>query len=201
MSFAATPRSGSPPLDVSFRAVATDPDGSITKYKWNFGDGTSIYETHSGTADHTYNSIGTFNSKVTVVDDDDATATSSSTPISVAYGPDLVGKCEYYSYDDLTKKATLRFRVTNTGSVAAGPFDVAFGLSKSGKLPLSSTFREKSVNGLAPGKSSLIKFDYTFTTSVYGTSIMAIVDSGKQVAEIDEANNGTQIVIRAVETQ
>jgi len=188
-------------LDVVFKAIASDTDGYIAKYLWSFGDASTIYETTTRTVDHTYNSLGTFNSMVTVVDDDKATATSITIPINVAYGPDLVGNCEYYQYRDHINKVTLRFRVTNTGSVAAGPFNVTFGLSKSGKMPLGSTFKNFSVEGLAPSQSRLLKVNHRFPCSVYGTYIMAIVDSGKQVAEIDESNNGTQLVVRSIETK
>lgn len=85
----ATPTSGYAPLTVAFSgAGSSDPDGTISTYAWNFGDGT----TGSGvTANHTYNSTGTFNAVLTVTDNDGATdidtvvITVSQNPNSVVF--------------------------------------------------------------------------------------------------------------------
>ena len=76
-SFTANPRSGTSPLTVSFNASGSnDSDGSIISYSWTFGDGGS----GSGVSpQHTYNSAGTYTARLTVRDDDGATATASTT--------------------------------------------------------------------------------------------------------------------------
>jgi PKD repeat protein len=57
-----------------------DPDGSISAYSWNFGDGSA---TQSGaSASHTYTKSGTFTVTLTVTDDK-GLAASASTPVSV----------------------------------------------------------------------------------------------------------------------
>jgi len=70
----ADPLSGSAPLEVNFTAVANDPDGEIVSYAWNFGDGES-----SGLQNvtHTFNDPGNYVVRVTVTDNDDATAYSN----------------------------------------------------------------------------------------------------------------------------
>ncbi len=78
--FTATPSSGTVPLTVSFDASASsDPDGVITSYIWDYGDG----NTSSGVSSaHTYTSTGTFNAQLTVTDNR-GSSTSNSTTITV----------------------------------------------------------------------------------------------------------------------
>jgi len=79
-SFTATPSSGTVPLNVNFSAAGSfDPDGSITGYAWEFGDG----GTGSGVnATRTYNSTGTFIALLRVTDNQGATSTTTQ-PITV----------------------------------------------------------------------------------------------------------------------
>ncbi len=70
VSFVATPRTGKPPLVVFFEANASDPDGTIARYEWDFGDGS----TGTGqTAEHVYLDAGIFVVTLTVTDDGGAT--------------------------------------------------------------------------------------------------------------------------------
>jgi len=74
-SASASPTSGTAPLAVSFNgASSSDPDGTITSYAWDFGDGTSGTGV---TASHTYTPPGTYTARLTVTDNDGATATST----------------------------------------------------------------------------------------------------------------------------
>lgn len=83
VSVAASATSGTVPLTVNFNANAYDPDGYITSYNWNFGDG----ETAAGAqVTHTYQSLGTFTATVTVTDNAGASASSSVT-ITVTSSP------------------------------------------------------------------------------------------------------------------
>jgi PKD repeat protein len=70
--FSFSPTTGIFPLQVTFDASASwDPDGSIVQYSWDFGDGS----TGSGkVVPHTYN-WGTFSVRLTVRDNNNATAT------------------------------------------------------------------------------------------------------------------------------
>ena len=73
--FTATPETGPPPLAVSFNASSSrDVDGTIAHYQWDFGGGA----TGSGRmASHTFEKTGTHSVRLTVTDDDGATATAS----------------------------------------------------------------------------------------------------------------------------
>ena len=75
--FTYTPTSPKENEPVYFDATSSyDPDGSVTSYSWNFGDGT----TGSGsTTTHTYSQHGTYTVKLTVTDNKGATTTTSKT--------------------------------------------------------------------------------------------------------------------------
>jgi PKD repeat protein len=68
----ASPTSGAVPLLVSFDGRgSSDPDGTISTFAWNFGDGT----TGTGpTMNHTYTTTGVFVATLTVTDNSGATA-------------------------------------------------------------------------------------------------------------------------------
>src|SRR5262249_10801062 len=58
---------------------STDPDGTISSYSWDFGDGSSG---SGATTSHQYGSAGSFTAKLTVIDSMGASA-SATTAISV----------------------------------------------------------------------------------------------------------------------
>ncbi len=71
----ASPTSGSAPLIVNFSALDSyDPDGYITSYTWNFGDGTS---SSTAALSHKYLQDGHYNAVLTVKDDDGETSSDS----------------------------------------------------------------------------------------------------------------------------
>jgi hypothetical protein len=79
----ATPTSGTAPLNVSFDGTASsDPDGTISSYAWQFGDGGSAT---GPTASRTYTAAGTYTARLTVTDAQGATDTTTMT-ITVAPG-------------------------------------------------------------------------------------------------------------------
>lgn len=73
---------GVAPLSVDFSSAgSSDPDGSIAAYRWDFGDNTS---SALANANHIYNTAGSYMAKLTVTDDQGATATSSPIAITVS---------------------------------------------------------------------------------------------------------------------
>jgi len=110
----ANPTSGTTPLTVSFSSInSRDPDGTITSYSWNFGDGSSSTDPNPV---HIYNSAGTFTAVLTVRDDSGLTDTESvvitaspsanQSPIAVAganrtsgYAPLAINFSSAGSYD------------------------------------------------------------------------------------------------------
>jgi PKD repeat protein len=79
--------SGNSPLIINFSSQGSnDPDGTITGYSWNFGDGTS---SNLANPSHTYNSAGSFTATLTVTDNGGAT-NSSNIVITVQQAPNAV---------------------------------------------------------------------------------------------------------------
>lgn len=71
-NFTALPDSGIAPLEVNFDArLSFDPDGSITKYLWEFGDG-SMDSTSGAKVSHLYNNIGDYQASLVVTDNEGA---------------------------------------------------------------------------------------------------------------------------------
>jgi PKD repeat protein len=68
-SFTPNPTSGTAPQLISFVPTASDPDGTIIRYFWDFGDGASI---KGRVAKRTYKQPGIYLVTLTVTDDDGA---------------------------------------------------------------------------------------------------------------------------------
>lgn len=80
LTISATPTSGNSPLFVTFTSSANDPDGNITGYSWNLGNGATSGMPSTTT---TYQSAGTYTATLTVIDNAGAT-TSKSVQINVS---------------------------------------------------------------------------------------------------------------------
>ncbi|MBN8678984.1 MAG: PKD domain-containing protein [Chitinophagales bacterium] len=66
-AFAFTPASGIAPLQISFDGTpSSDPDGFITAYSWDFGDGSAPVS--GGLVNHTFTALGNLNVRLTVTD-------------------------------------------------------------------------------------------------------------------------------------
>jgi len=111
-SFTATPSSGEVPLTVDFDASgSSDSDGTITSYRWDFGDG----NTGSGvTVSHEYTRVTFYVVVLMVIDDKGATDSASQTITVTAPGNIL---------------PSASFTATPTGGVA--PLTVGFDASGS----------------------------------------------------------------------
>ena len=73
---------------ITFDASAsTDPDGTIVKYEWDFGDGNVTNTTHE-ILNHSYSEAGSYEVTLTVTDDKEAT--NSTTKIITVYSPTAI---------------------------------------------------------------------------------------------------------------
>lgn len=120
-------------LKCNFDASASsDPDGSVAKWQWDFGDGTTA--TGKTTA-HTYAKKGSYTVKLTVTDNGGAT---SSTTKTVRVGPNQAPTAAFT--DDCRNAADYRFckfdgsgSSDQDGSVNAWAWDFGDGSTGSGK--------------------------------------------------------------------
>ncbi len=114
------PSSGTVPLSVTFSATATDTDGYITTYEWDF-DGNGTYDTNSGAnsgTTHTYTATGTYNTKVRVTDNGGTSSVSSGATVivnSVANQPPQISLFTASQSSGLTS-LSMTFFVTATDS-------------------------------------------------------------------------------------
>jgi PKD repeat protein len=121
---AATPLSGRVPMTVAFSATASDADGVITLYSWDFDGNNQVdwFSTSSAATSHTYLQDGIFNARLMVTDNSGMTGEAFITvqagvpkarlevqpltgtiPLSVTMNPsassDTAGPLSEYSYD------------------------------------------------------------------------------------------------------
>jgi glucose/arabinose dehydrogenase len=100
-SATATPTSGPTPLEVTFNATVTDPEGDPMTYTWVFGDGDSTAGAVAGgvvpTAMHTYATNGLYNAYLVVEDASNSTLSSfitiqvgSPPSVTIDSPPDLL---------------------------------------------------------------------------------------------------------------
>jgi PKD repeat protein len=111
-SFDVSALSGPAPFEPAFTSAASDADGSIVSQRWDFGDGTTA---SGATAAHRYDSVGTYDVRLTVTDDDGATATATRT-VAVTLPAEVI--------DDSPAAPTLQKVLTDLLERTPGPCSV-----------------------------------------------------------------------------
>lgn len=183
----ASPTSGMDPLEVSFSAIASDEDGYITSYKWDFGDGRGSGKQNPT---HTFRGKGVYDVTVTVTDNGGKTA-SDSVPIKVLENENMEAEWVPYTptpdmveVDIENEKAVVKITFPNAGYrvddwVGTGPTDPDLGgwLSRSGTV-ISAGSRVKRWTGgsaaVITKKSHTYSLDnlpsgsYTFVFKAWG---------------------------------
>jgi len=120
-SFTYTPEVPLVEQTITFDASSSyDPDGTIVKYEWDFGDGT---EKQIGMSlIHSYSTADNYMVTLTVTDDDGLTsATAQEIAVSQAYSlaDDLVfdfSETQFHFVDPLESWFVFKFKVTNVGT-------------------------------------------------------------------------------------
>lgn len=113
-AFSVMPETGAAPLEVELDASASsDPDGNITSYAWNFGDG----EKGDGVAvSHTYGEPGEYTITLTVTDDKGATAERTATVTVTADGEENQAPLADFSFTPAGGEAPLEVEFSAAAS-------------------------------------------------------------------------------------
>jgi hypothetical protein len=104
--------------------------------------------------------------------------------------PDLSGNWTRLLVSNQSKALLGYIRVSNTGNRNASNFYVSFYISNDGQS-LDTLLKKIPVYGLAAGRSKDLSLSQVSRTSLSGKYLIAVIDSGNQVAESNEANNRT----------
>jgi serine protease len=114
--FTPKPTTGQAPILISFVPTgSSDPDGEIVQYAWDFGDGKSII---GRVANHTYKEPGNYIAKLTVTDNEGATAEKTFEVIITGPPPNQAPTASF-SANPQTGEAPLQ--VTFNGSESSDP--------------------------------------------------------------------------------
>jgi serine protease len=133
-SFTATPTTGMAPQLVSFVPTASDPDGTIVQYFWDFGDGVTI---KGRAANHTYHEPGTYIATLTVTDNDGA-ETAVSAEIVITGPPPNQAPTASFTASPETGEAplTVSFNASGSsdsdGTISTYSWDFGDGMTSSG---------------------------------------------------------------------
>lgn len=163
-AFLASPLQGEVPLRVSFDATLSyDPDGVITAYHWDFGDGE---EAQGAVVTHTYRSEGDYQVMLTVTD---SQGRSSQTTTEIQAGVSFPLDVLFWEVVDTYFGTAVEGRVRNIGErkIAQGRVAVQF------YDPLGVLVLEASafVVDLAPGQEA----DFAVNTSLLAEQFSQVV--------------------------
>jgi PKD repeat protein len=151
VSASGTPSGGPAPLTVNFVSSASDPDGSISSFHWDFGDGGS---SNAQSPSHTYNTPGTYVAQVTVTDNMGATANALVTINVSAPGGETVLLSDDFNNNSVDLSKWVIAQIT-------GSQDAAIAVSESSQRlnvgPLAQGASGFHFNGL----TSNLAFDFT----------------------------------------
>ncbi len=177
-SFVATPSD----LTVGFDGSASnDPDGTITSYAWDFGDG----QADTGVApSHTYASAGTYTVKLTVTDDSGATA-SYSAPVS-AVAPNVPPTADFTAtMTDATVSVDGTASSDSDGTIQSFDWDFGDGSPHAIGETASHTYAQDGTYTV-----TLAVTDNRGATSTLSKDVTAVVPNVAPAASFTSSSNG-----------
>ncbi|WP_231920382.1 PKD domain-containing protein [Microlunatus soli] len=186
--------------------TSADPDGTITGYSWDWGDGTP--DGAGATGSHRYTAAGDYVVKLTVTDNGGATASTTHT-VTVAAADDALAS------DDFSRTTSSGWGSATTGgawtvSGTASQYAVADGV---GKITISQA-RQSNVAQLAAvssrdlvltsdvkldrtpnGNGAYVYFSARKTASAEEMLKLQFAASGSVIAQLSRLANGTETIL------
>ncbi|MFO1485586.1 MAG: PKD domain-containing protein [Verrucomicrobiaceae bacterium] len=162
------PLSGPAPLSVSFSSAGSyDPDGSITAYDWDFGDGTT---STAANPVHAYTAAGTYNASLVVVDNNGLSSPAATVTV-VVQNNNVVYVANIAMRLSSTKQG---YQATATVTVCDQTGALKSGATVTGQwtgLTTGTVSKSTSRNGTAALTSARTKNRGTFTFTVTGITL------------------------------
>jgi PKD repeat protein len=133
--------------DCNFDAAASsDSDGSIQSYQWSFGDGGTDTRT-SPTTSHQYSQAGTYSVSLTVVDDDGASGSASSTITVLISTPNVDPTANFTSgCNDLSCNFNGSFSSDSDGTIVSYQWNFGDGGNSTNMAPSHTYSSDGSYN-------------------------------------------------------
>ncbi len=142
VNFGADPRRGDVPLTVRFTNTTTDADGTLIRFLWNFGDGTTSTEENPT---HKYETPGKFDVTLSVTDDAGGTDSKLTKEFVTVDPPSLTAAMLPVSRSVLVgTPATAFVTVINLGAITASAVGIELNPSTGPggtRLPATLTFQ------------------------------------------------------------
>lgn len=188
--------SSSAGLTASFNGSgSSDPDGSISSYAWNFGDGS----TGTGaTPSRTYGASGTYTVTLTVTDNGGATASTSSPVTVTAPTPGLIAS------DAFERSVSGGWGTADTGGAwthtSAGSFSVSGG---TGNLSMAAGSGPSAyLNGVSAQDVDLLsalRYDKPATATIYSSMVARRIGTSDYRVKVRSASGSTSLdLVRTV---
>jgi hypothetical protein len=186
-----------PPVTLDGSA-SMDPDDGIASFLWHQTGGAPVTLSDPTVANPTFTAPSSgadanpITFMLTVTDKGGLKSTATQT-ITVKYnGPDVRGKWVSFS-NYCNKSLSGALQVSNLGNLATGSFTNAFYLSNDGNA-LSKLLKTQTVSSLKSGQSVNLSLQYT-GTSLKGKYIIAVIDSGNAVQDVNKTDNSVKVLI------
>lgn len=176
--------SGTAPLSVNFTANASDPDGAISVYKWQFGDGS---ESRLADPSHTYIAAGTYTANLIAYDNEGASVTKGiNITVSDPNAPSLsiTSPTSSNTFSTSATSVTLSGNASDSNTITSVVWDNINTDAVGTASYTSPSWTTSSIN-LKPGKNEIL---ITATNSVgkIKTSTLTVNRqvSGPQISNI-----------------